>query len=125
MDKSATGEVGFHLTQFLTGHGSFGEYLHRFHRRATDECQLCGTRPDTAHHAVLECDAWEALRTEINTYIGLDLTTDNIVEIMLSSKEKWKRIGDAIERIMRTREDIERTIERGGGDTGDGNSAGR
>jgi len=49
--KRVHGEVNYHLTQFITGHGSFGEYPCRFRHRATNECQLCGVSPDTPEHA--------------------------------------------------------------------------
>jgi len=51
------GEVSFHLSQVLTGHGCFGEYLHRFGKTENDRCALCGAAPDRAEHAVFQCDA--------------------------------------------------------------------
>lgn len=106
------GEVTFHLTQLLTGHGSFGQYLHRFKRRNTDECQLCGSSPDTPNHAVFECDAWHLNRRELEIDIGMEITADNVVGTMLESKEKWSKIAALIEKILRRREDIEREKER-------------
>lgn len=106
------GETNFHLTQFITGHGCFGHYLHRIKRRDSDECQLCGSRPDTANHAVLECDAWTTLREDLQNEIGAVINAGNIIDNMLSSKENWRKISSTIEEIMRKREEVERDQER-------------
>jgi len=68
--------------------------------------------PDTVQHAVLDCDAWLGLRTEIRVYTGEELTADNVTRMMISSKENWKRIDAAIGKIIRTREEVEREKER-------------
>lgn len=48
----------FWITQALSGHGTFGEYLHRFGRRPTPECALCGISPDTPLHALTTCTGY-------------------------------------------------------------------
>lgn len=110
--KRKHGNVHFHLTQFLTGHGSFGAYLLKFGRRQDDKCQLCGVSPDTVQHAIFECDMWHKQRLEIRTDLGQDIRADNIVEVMLESEYNWNRIDETIRHIMKTREDIERNEER-------------
>lgn len=47
-------EVSHVTSMFLTGHGAFMAYLHRFAKSATNECQQCG-QLDTASHVVFEC----------------------------------------------------------------------
>lgn len=108
------GEVTFHLSQMLTGHGCFNYYLHRFGKSPTNECSQCDISPDDANHAIFECDAWWRLRREACVYLDIDdLTPDNIVGVMLSSQEAWQRIDNLISRIMSTREDLERIREQG------------
>jgi len=46
------GQVTYHLTQMLSGHGCFGSYLHRFHLLDSDACAQCGHAPDDAEHAI-------------------------------------------------------------------------
>lgn len=65
----------------FTGPGSFGEYLHRFHKRETDECQLCTGTPE--------------------------ITPENIIGSVISSKEAWNKIGAAVVKILKTREEVE------------------
>lgn len=88
------GVVNFHLTQFLTGHGSFQAYLKRFNRSETDLCMICGH--DDAEHAVLDCDTWENWRRETCVYVGTELLrSSNIVGLMLTSdynSASWARV---------------------------------
>lgn len=100
------GEVCFHLSQVLTGHGCFNHYLKRFGKSPTDEC---GTSPDTAEHAVFNCDAWFNWRREACTYLGVNqLTPENMVGVMLESHDSWRRVASLLRRIMTTREKEER-----------------
>lgn len=106
------GEINYYLTQFITGHGSFGHYLHRIGRRNDDKCQLCGSIADTAEHAIFECDAWLNLRYELSEDIGIEVKVDNVIDLMLESKTHWRKINNAIGRVMRAREMEERNLER-------------
>ncbi|XP_043587315.1 uncharacterized protein LOC122569789 [Bombus pyrosoma] len=52
----------YRLTQVLTGHGVFGEYLMKIRRETTDICHHCGKGSDTAQHTLESCPAWELPR---------------------------------------------------------------
>jgi hypothetical protein len=114
--KRQHGEVSFHLSQVLTGHGCFGEYLHRFGKTQSDICQLCGAAPDGVEHAVFQCDAFHQWRTEACIYLDVDqLSPDNLIQIMLRSGADWHRVSSLIGRIMVTREREERARQQGPG----------
>lgn len=103
------GEVTFHVTQVLTGHGCFGSYLRRFHLQESEACAQCGASCDDAEHAFFECDAWEHWRHQTCGEIGMDrLTPDTIVRTMLDSPSNWSTIALLIKRVMQTRETEER-----------------
>lgn len=52
------GKMIFHLTQILTGHGSFGSYLCRIQKRDSDICEHCdGDQIDTPQHTLGICNA--------------------------------------------------------------------
>lgn len=51
------GSLGYRLVQMLTGHGCFGEYLHRIGREDTTKCHHCGDPEDTARHTLEDCPA--------------------------------------------------------------------
>ena len=100
-----------HLAQFITGHGNFGAYLHKFKRRDSEECGYCGA-PETAGHVVLECPRWHGIRHEMNVEIGTRITADNIIPNMLDNPTKWQKITNAIVSIMRKKEEAERNSAR-------------
>ncbi|XP_033314589.1 uncharacterized protein LOC117213344 [Bombus bifarius] len=43
----------YRMTQVLTGHGDFGEYLRKIGRETTDICYHCGEGRDTVQNTVL------------------------------------------------------------------------
>jgi len=54
----AQGEVTFRLTQVMTGHRCFGDYLRRIDRERTTACHHCDILCDTAQHTFADCGAW-------------------------------------------------------------------
>ncbi|XP_064072393.1 uncharacterized protein LOC135193519 [Vanessa tameamea] len=54
--------VTFRLTQVLTGHGCFGEYLCKIGREAMAVCHHCEADQDTAQHTLEACPAWTVER---------------------------------------------------------------
>ncbi|XP_047989819.1 uncharacterized protein LOC125229085 [Leguminivora glycinivorella] len=52
------GTLTFHMVQILTGHGSFGKYLHRIEREESPMCHECGALVDAPRHVLEECPAW-------------------------------------------------------------------
>lgn len=57
-------ECDFYLTQGLTGHGVFNEYLHRFKRRETPMCP-CLQGQQTVEHVLTECLMFEEGRPSV------------------------------------------------------------
>jgi len=84
--KRKHGTINFHLTQALSGHGCFSEYLHRFGKLNNPECWYCGHSVDDACHTIFICDAWHRIRNETEVMLGTKLRPENIVACMLSSK---------------------------------------
>jgi hypothetical protein len=48
-------EVSFRVTQMLSGHGCFGEYLCRIGKERTTRCHHCAAGCDTAYHTLAHC----------------------------------------------------------------------
>jgi hypothetical protein len=55
------GELEFHLTQALTGHGCFAAFLHKIGKEQEDRCWYCAERDD-AEHTLFVCEAWDEER---------------------------------------------------------------
>ncbi|XP_033360580.1 uncharacterized protein LOC117239833 [Bombus vosnesenskii] len=74
----------FRMTQILTGHGMFCEFLKRIGRETTDICHHRGEDRDMAQHTLGFCPAWELPRYSLRHATGGTLTpTPVIIEAML------------------------------------------
>ncbi|XP_023217402.1 uncharacterized protein LOC111619815 [Centruroides sculpturatus] len=57
-------QLNTHLCQFLTNHGKFSSYLHRFAIKDTPLCAICNEVDDTDHH-IFSCVCLETERSNI------------------------------------------------------------
>lgn len=96
------GEVNYHVTQFLSGHGHFNAYLFRYRRRDSPQCDYC-TEEDDAYHTFFACPRWAEEKTALMATLGVDLTPENAVEQMLQSETQWLSITGYIEKVLRTK----------------------
>lgn len=102
------GEKNYYVTQALSGHGCFNAYLKRFGLQRNARCYACGTHDD-AKYVIFDCRAGMDARKELHDTEGRAITTTNLVEEMIRNKKTWRRIAGALERIMRDKEQLERT----------------
>uniref|UniRef100_A0A2M4CS98 Putative retrovirus-related pol polyprotein from type-1 retrotransposable element n=1 Tax=Anopheles darlingi TaxID=43151 RepID=A0A2M4CS98_ANODA len=92
------GEVDFFLTQFLSGHGCFRSYLHRFGHAGSPACPECGSGvEETPEHVVFECPRFAAERAEF-----VNLGADDIVAEMCNKQATWNAVSRAVTSIMST-----------------------
>lgn len=101
------GEVDYYLTQFLTGHGCFRAYLHRFHLDDSPYCPMCKGMPETAEHVLFECPRFQVERDAIGA-MGPQTTPDNIISIMLESEDSWSAVCGAASKIGKELRSLER-----------------
>lgn len=94
------GEINFHLTQFLSGHGCFRKYLHKFGHAESPLCPECGNLEETPEHVVFSCPRFETARNVIITASGEDTTPENIVQRMCNDSNTWDVVSTAISQIM-------------------------
>lgn len=80
------GMIEFHLTQALTGHGCFSSYLNRFGKLAPPACVFCGNQNDDVEHTLFVYDAFYTQRRSMEIEVGEDVTPENMVGVMMSSK---------------------------------------
>lgn len=96
------GEVDYYLTQFLSGHGYFRQYLYKMEKTDTPNCLYCTETRDDAEHTFFGCDRWAGLRTTLETSVGR-LTPDNIVSTMLASEDNWNAVCHWIQSVLRSK----------------------
>ncbi|KAI8115365.1 Retrovirus-related Pol polyprotein from type-1 retrotransposable element R1 2 [Lucilia cuprina] len=90
------GEVNYHLTQFLSGHGGYRSYLHRLGHDDSPTCPVCPSVDENIEHVIFVCHRIEVERTRLETQLGHRLTPDNTVDIMLTSELHFDRINSFI-----------------------------
>lgn len=94
------GEVNFHMTEFLSGHGGFREYLHRIKRAASPDCPACSQVVETPEHVLFECPRFTGERQELFKHVDPGVTPDNLIETMCREKSSWDAVDQMINKIM-------------------------
>lgn len=107
------GEVGYHVTQFLTGHGSFGTYLTRIGRRESETCPYCGDPRDDWAHTLFNCERWHIWRLTAENAVGTILDENNLIPIMLTKRENWSIVETLMVKIITRKENDEKSAGRG------------
>jgi hypothetical protein len=100
------------MTQMLTGHGVFGEYLLKIGREVTSICHYCGEEEDTAQHTLEFCPAWAEARRVLQLDIGERLAPEAVVEAMLRGSQEFNAVRTYCEEVMQRKERTERDRER-------------
>lgn len=97
------GDMNYFLTQFFTGHGVFMFYLHKMKRWHSPKCLYCEDMIDNAQHTFFDCRRWNEYREQIDRKLGVRITPENIVKLMLMSKPKWAAVAAYVETVLRTK----------------------
>lgn len=97
------GEVDYFLTQALSGHGCFGEYLYERRIRDTNRCTYCNG-VDNAEHTLFECNRWSDQRLEFERITGNNFDAANMMNSLVESEEAWTHAYTAIRLIIETKE---------------------
>ena len=109
------GGLTYRLVQVLTGHGCFGEYLHRVARREpTPRCHHCVEEEegqDTAQHTLESCPAWADERLLLAPHFRDDFELSTMVKTMVDSEEAYGAMVSFCEQIMSQKETAERERE--------------
>lgn len=104
------GEVGYYITQLLSGHGYFRQYLHRMGKVSSPECLYCPGVSDDVQHTFFACGNWTQRTSELEGKVGL-WTPENVMEIMLRGEDSWKHVVAYVEVVLRTKKvDLDRTM---------------
>ncbi|XP_063547867.1 uncharacterized protein LOC134755331 [Cydia strobilella] len=70
------------MTQLMTGHGGFSEYLHRFKCKENPSCICEPGKPESIPHLIAECPQFSTQRHDIENKIEEGIEIENISKIM-------------------------------------------
>jgi len=92
------------VTQIITGHGVFGEYLFKIGKRENSFCKYCQDNTiDDAVHTLLKCKRWDKHREILNSKCGVAITRENIATLLVESSDKWESIKSFMTKVMKTK----------------------
>jgi hypothetical protein len=93
------GQTDYYLTQVLSGHGNFNEYLYKMHKTDTPYCDICDTgQIDTPQHTILECTKYNNIRK--NSPLLRHKTLKTLINDMIQDTDIWDRTQSSIKQIM-------------------------
>jgi hypothetical protein len=93
------GEINFHMTEFLSGHGGFRGYLHRIGKAISPNCPACQV-DETPEHVFFECPRFTKDRIELFKLVGLSIKVETLIGAMCKDKAVWDAADTLIYRIM-------------------------
>lgn len=103
------GAPSYHLTQILTGHGSFGSFLHRIGRKDSAECAYCQYHTDDAQHTLTTCPKWYDLRNRLAQALGVvQITPATLIEALIAHPDAWDELDYFARTVMGQKETDER-----------------
>ncbi|CAB0041810.1 unnamed protein product [Trichogramma brassicae] len=77
------GEMSYHLTQLLTGHGYFKHHSQRYDNNASARCPVCPDATENVEHVFFHCTRFEREREEAQMRLSERIEPENIVRFML------------------------------------------
>uniref|UniRef100_A0A182MNQ3 Reverse transcriptase zinc-binding domain-containing protein n=1 Tax=Anopheles culicifacies TaxID=139723 RepID=A0A182MNQ3_9DIPT len=114
------GEVEFFITQLLTGHGFFQAHLADLKLIRESQCPECPEERETPTHVFFECPRFIVVRRRMFELVNTEVTSTNIVAVMLSSRSNWRSIAEAIKTIMSRLQQRRIRVEREDTEAGQG-----
>lgn len=104
------GDVDYYLAQFLSGHGSYRQYLYRFRLTDTPLCPCCYDQIEDAEHVFFFCPRFNLERENLLRQIGTEIRVNNIIQLMKRSTADWGHIVCYIKLVLlELRRNIETT----------------
>lgn len=93
------GELEYHLTQILTGHGNFNDFLYKIRKTESPYCDLCAQNEiDTPDHTFRLCSRFNNFRH--NTILNTSKSLNEIINSMLADEKTWKYTQSKMKKLM-------------------------
>ncbi|KAL7306468.1 hypothetical protein TKK_0001167 [Trichogramma kaykai] len=102
------GELNYHLTQLLTGHGFFKHHSRRYDRNQSAQCPVCPSSIESAEHVFYHCPRFSDERERLHSLLHEVMTPENTTRLMLASEPNWLAVASFAYSVV-TRETKEQT----------------
>ena len=94
------GDPSYYLTQMLTGHGCFREYLYKYKHEDSPECPTCHGLEEDARHVFFTCPRFNTQRRKLERTLVTAITPENLVRQMLASEKAWSAATDFAREVI-------------------------
>ncbi|CAB0044364.1 unnamed protein product [Trichogramma brassicae] len=106
------GEVDYHLTQLLTGHGCFRSYLCWSNNDTSDLCPVCPAAVEDVEHVAFRCPRFTEEREVLHRLFGGPLEPEMLVGFMLETESNWLAVSTFAHSVMTRLRSEERARRR-------------
>ncbi|CAB0040026.1 unnamed protein product, partial [Trichogramma brassicae] len=83
------GELNYHLTQLLTGHGFFKHHSQRYNHNHSAQRPVCPSSIENAEHVFYHCPRFNEQRDRLQALLHEIMTPENTTRLMLASEPNW------------------------------------
>uniref|UniRef100_A0ABD2WG19 Reverse transcriptase domain-containing protein n=1 Tax=Trichogramma kaykai TaxID=54128 RepID=A0ABD2WG19_9HYME len=87
------GELNYHLTQLLTGHGFFKHHSRRYDYNQSAQCPVCPSAIENAEHVLYHCPRFSEESERLYTLLHEVMTPENTTRLMLASEPNWLAVA--------------------------------
>ncbi|CAB0032521.1 unnamed protein product [Trichogramma brassicae] len=87
------GELNYHLTQLLTGHGFFKHHSRRYDHNQSAQCPVCPSSIENAEHVFYHCPRFSEERENLHSLLYEVMTPENTTRLMLASEPNWLAVA--------------------------------
>ncbi|CAB0028342.1 unnamed protein product [Trichogramma brassicae] len=87
------GELNYHLTQLLTGHGFFKHHSRRYDYNQSAQCPVCPSSIENAEHVFYHCPRFGEERERLHSLLYEVMTPENTTRLMLASEPNWLAVA--------------------------------
>ncbi|CAB0038639.1 unnamed protein product [Trichogramma brassicae] len=87
------GELNYHLTQLLTGHGFFKHHSRRYDHNQSAQCPICPSSIENAEHVFYHCPRFSEERERLHSLLYEVMTPENTTRLMLASEPNWLAVA--------------------------------
>nr|XP_041633405.1 uncharacterized protein LOC121503241 [Drosophila kikkawai] len=103
------GQVNLYVSQVLSGHGCFRQYLKRFDHESEDWYPEFGTGIlEDAELVLFECRRFGFERQELEEVAGSTISAESLVPRMLEDQRVWEAANSFAANVMKTLRTLER-----------------
>ncbi|CAB0031140.1 unnamed protein product [Trichogramma brassicae] len=94
------GEVGYYLTQLLSGHGYFKSHSQRYDNTLCALCPACPSMIKDAEHVFFRCPRFHEERERLQQGLQEEIKPENITQLMLETTGNWLAVASFAQSVV-------------------------